>query len=82
MSQKFWLRITSFDFNLCEEMIESGDDQCKGVSEVSAGVYYVKKGSAGETPYVHWKYPNENTWVFYWYTGVDKDFEIDFTFEK
>ena len=82
MSQKFWLRITSFDFNLCEEMIESGDDQCKGVYEESAGVYKVKQGSAGQTPYSNGAHPNENTWVFYWYTGVDEDFEIDFTFEK
>ena len=63
-------------------MLESGDGECKGVYEESAGVYKVKQGSAGQTPYVHGAYPNENTWIFYRYTGVDEDFEVDFTFKK
>ena len=63
-------------------MLESGEGECKGVYENPTGVYKMKQGSAGQTPYVHASHPNENTWIFYWYTGVDEDFEVDFTFEK
>ena len=60
-------------------MIESGDRHFKGVYEDSAGVYKVKQGSADETPYVHehvhGAYPNQHTWIFYWYntSGIDED---------
>jgi len=63
-------------------MLESGDEECIGINEIPAGVFNLKQGSAGQTPYVHGAYPNENTWIFYRYTGVDEDFEVDFTFEQ
>ena len=75
------LRIQRFHFNLCKELLESGEGQCNGVNEYD-DKYRVKQGSLVETPYFHGAFPNENSWIFYWYTGVDENFEIDITFEK
>ena len=75
------LRIQRFHFNLCKELLESGEGQCNGVNEYD-DKYRIKQGSSVETPYFHEAYPDENSWIFYWYTGVDENFEIDITFEK
>ena len=75
------LRIQRLNFNLCKELLVSGEEQCKGITE-SDGIYKIKQGSPGQTPYFSGANPNKNSWIFYWYTGEDEDFEVDFTFEK
>ena len=79
------LKIQSLKFNLCEELVESGEGQCNALYEPhnQQGVYYVRLSPADAIqngPYFHSTLPKENTWTFYWYT--EENFEIDITFQK
>ena len=73
------LEYSKLNFNLCEEVLETGEAHCSGIMSLS-GEYRVKSNPANPAPYFHGAYPNENSWTFYWYT--EEDFEIDISFEK
>ena len=81
-SQFMTLELSKLNFNLCEEVLESGEGHCSGIIEphCCGGEYHVKSNPANPAPYFHGTWPNENSWTFYWYT--EEDFEIDISFEK
>ena len=61
--------------------IQTGE-HCNAVyQEKPDGTYKVKPSSTFSMPYVDSRYPDENSWIFYWYTG-DEDLEIEINFEK
>ena len=80
MSGNPWSNVKLPHFNLSVERIQTGE-HCNAVYQWPDGTYKVKTSSTFSMPYTHGAYPDENSWIFYWYTG-DEDLEIEINFEK